>query len=884
MTAQTTTRDGDLFNEALIRSYVNDNPRFLRRDWLADEVATQLAKPDCRFVLLTAAPGAGKSTFMAQIAADHPDWPRYFIRRDQRTPLGDVGAHSFLLRIGYQLAARYPEAFTQENLRVSVQQRLGTTEAASEVVGAEVKRIIASPFYHKVISIQQHIEQNDGRVIGLRVGELAIERQLLDLSQLLNMAIIDPARVLLKLHREARIVILVDALDETRYHDVAENILAWLTDCPELPANVRFVLSSRPPDVALLTFCERQKPYLRSLTIEPDNRHVQDDVRVYVRQFVAKPEVAREVGRAGQTIAGFADQVARKAHGNLGYLDALARAVDSALARADDQALDALRELLALRDLPDEIEGLYAFFLHQIKAEVEGKNLVVPVSSGGNLPAWPALYHPLLAVLCVALDKLTPDQIKDFGGTGVDRAYVLDALGRLRQFLDEVNGRWGLYHATVAEFLTAEATRQSANTTDLHVDPLRWHGQIAGYLQERYHDDWSHCDPYGLRYLPTHLFKAGDAQALRKLLGEFGWPQAKLAVTDVVSLIADYDLAEDDPDMRLARDALRLSAHVLARDKAQLPGQLVGRLCSFDSAGLRALVDSARAFRDAPWLCPLTPSLVAPGSPLLRTLKGRLAGTPRSVAITPDGRWAISAGNSSNDQTVRVWDLETGECRRTLFNQALGGHTPVALAAGGDLAVTGYEDELRVWDLMRGVIRDSLRVEGSVVVSIALTDDGHQALALSGDGSVRIWDLERRTATELPDHHGGIRAIAMTLDGRQAVSVSDALIKAWDLDALREIGTLPAPDGSPFDARVLALSPDGHSVLFGSPLRRWDIGQDAAHELPTEGIAGTILSVTPDGRRVLAATGDRAFGVWDLPSRRQLFEMPHEGSISQSCV
>ena len=48
------------------------------------EVNDQLGMPDCRFVLLTAAPGAGKSTFMAQLAKDHEDWPRYFIRRDQR--------------------------------------------------------------------------------------------------------------------------------------------------------------------------------------------------------------------------------------------------------------------------------------------------------------------------------------------------------------------------------------------------------------------------------------------------------------------------------------------------------------------------------------------------------------------------------------------------------------------------------------------------------------------------------------------------------------------------------------------------------------------------------------------------------------------------------
>lgn len=42
---------------------------------------------------------------MAQLAADHEDWPRYFIRRDQLTLLNGVGVYCFLLSVGYQLAA-----------------------------------------------------------------------------------------------------------------------------------------------------------------------------------------------------------------------------------------------------------------------------------------------------------------------------------------------------------------------------------------------------------------------------------------------------------------------------------------------------------------------------------------------------------------------------------------------------------------------------------------------------------------------------------------------------------------------------------------------------------------------------------------------------------
>src|SRR5436309_1819481 len=91
----------DLFFTETVRRYA-ENPRFLRRDWLAEEVAIRLRDPECRFVLLTAEPGAGKSTFVAQLARDHPDWPVYFIRRDQGERLAASSPHAFLLQIGYQ--------------------------------------------------------------------------------------------------------------------------------------------------------------------------------------------------------------------------------------------------------------------------------------------------------------------------------------------------------------------------------------------------------------------------------------------------------------------------------------------------------------------------------------------------------------------------------------------------------------------------------------------------------------------------------------------------------------------------------------------------------------------------------------------------------------
>ena len=85
-------------------------------------------------------------------------------------------------------------------------------------------------------------------------------------------------------------------------------------------------------------------------------------------------------------------------------------------------------------------------------------------------------------------------------------------------------------------------------------------------------------DGYLYRHLVYHLAEAGRKEELRRLLLDFDWLLAKLEATDIAGLIDDYRSASDDADLRLVRDALILSAHVLRRSPGQLTGQLVGRL------------------------------------------------------------------------------------------------------------------------------------------------------------------------------------------------------------------------------------------------------------------------------------------------------------------
>jgi hypothetical protein len=526
----------DLFYLPLIRSYVDENRRFIARPWLAARLVTLLDDPACRFVLLTAEPGTGKTAFLAWLAQQRPSWPRYFIRRDQRSPLGDAGAYSLLLRIGLQLAAVHPGLFNKDQVTVAVEQRFGKIAEVGEAVGAEVARLLASPFYRTTISVRQQAEQDLGRVVGLRIGEWVTDPRLLPLSDLQFMALIDPAEALLRAQPDEQIVILVDALDEVRYRETVGNaegtLLHWLATCPELPSNVRFILTSRPDDELLARFRGVQRPWLRELAIGPDDVDLRAELRAYTLQLTHEPQVGAALTKiegveglhATERVDAFLGQAVTKANGNIGYLDALGRAVDQAVALGDSVLL---KQALELSLLPNSLEGLYAFFLQQIKDVAGRKSVELEDPRSGErryLSVWPAVFQRVLGVLSVAREPLTLGQIRAIGGIDVVSEYLLEAMAYLRQFLDynREADRYRLYHTTLAEFLTAESTGRDPATRAFYQDSARWHRRIVAHYRNgtaTWGDvDWAQVDDYGLRNLSQHLYALSTDVAEREEL------------------------------------------------------------------------------------------------------------------------------------------------------------------------------------------------------------------------------------------------------------------------------------------------------------------------------------------------------------------------------
>ncbi|EGF81171.1 hypothetical protein BATDEDRAFT_19218 [Batrachochytrium dendrobatidis JAM81] len=124
-------------------------------------------------------------------------------------------------------------------------------------------------------------------------------------------------------------------------------------------------------------------------------------------------------------------------------------------------------------------------------------------------------------------------------------------------------------------------------------------------------------------------------------------------------------------------------------------------------------------------------------------LKGH-AGSVLAVALTPDGKIAITGGW---DRLVRIWDTASGRCR-----QIVSGHTSwvtswihsVAISANGSTLISGSQDaSVRIWDMKQGVQVRKLTGHLSPISYVAISSDGQ--MAISGGGvyeNIKVWDIK----------------------------------------------------------------------------------------------------------------------------------------------
>lgn len=121
---------------------------------------------------------------------------------------------------------------------------------------------------------------------------------------------------------------------------------------------------------------------------------------------------------------------------------------------------------------------------------------------------------------------------------------------------------------------------------------------------------------------------------------------------------------------------------------------------------------------------------------------------------------------------------------------------------------------------------------------------------------------------------GAVETVALSADGRTALSVINGKIQLWDVASGRGVGTLE----SSRTIQSAAISPDGHTALSGGyddVPKLWDLASRreirAFKGSPSKGVLSVAFS--PDGRTALSGNYDGTIKLWDLASGRLMMTL-----------
>ncbi len=258
-------------------------------------------------------------------------------------------------------------------------------------------------------------------------------------------------------------------------------------------------------------------------------------------------------------------------------------------------------------------------------------------------------------------------------------------------------------------------------------------------------------------------------------------------------------------------------------------------------------------------------------------------GSVLSVAFSPDGKKLLSGGK---DQTVRVWDVATGQEVKKL-STAFAAPIRVAFAGGKQAVAASLQRGFVSWDIDTGKVLNEMNVGRQSAAAISA--DGEQVFLPRTNNWVEVYKATDSAgrSRRVTGKWESVAAATFAPDGHSVIFVGgDGLVHFADLRTEKEVGKgFPGLKG---DVICLAVSPKATHIVTATEDKSVTLWKLPTAQVPTLQLVHTFkghkdkvncLAFAPDGKHVVTGGADAVVRVWDLQGKEVAHSTEHKAAV-----
>ncbi len=270
-----------------------------------------------------------------------------------------------------------------------------------------------------------------------------------------------------------------------------------------------------------------------------------------------------------------------------------------------------------------------------------------------------------------------------------------------------------------------------------------------------------------------------------------------------------------------------------------------------------------------------------------RVRKSTLNGNGDNVArllFSPDGKTLASMSNIGwqNEVVVDLWDTDTWTHKATIS----GGHINLAQSLSfspdsSTLANANQRRSVDLWDVSTGEIKRTIVGHKGAVYSTSFSPDGKTLASGSSDGTVRLWDVATGDLKNTIEGRTDIiNRVMFSPDGKTLlINMQDDKASLLDVDTSTYKASIQGQSGSfSSDSSILATIENTTVYLWdvetARPKAAFDVYQNPdSYNYYGDSDYNTVL-FSPDGN-TLATHNDQYINLWNLQTTNRVSITPY---------